>query len=169
MRKIIHQGKYLTLSTENIQNHLYERATLRPGVKIIAIHQDKFLLIKEYRLHEKKSCLKLVSGWQDKDNKTSLEIAQEELQEEAGYQADNWKLFHRHQTPNNTIEEKVDYFIATNLHRLSRHSNPDNDTVEEVLFLSKEELLQKIDTKQILWDTDTAVLLIYLWQNNYLK
>jgi hypothetical protein len=46
MRKIIHQGKYLTLSTENIQNHLYERATLRPGVKIIAIHQDKFLLIK---------------------------------------------------------------------------------------------------------------------------
>ena len=48
MRKIIHGGKYLTMSTEDIDGHLYERVTLRPGVKVIAIQDNKFLFIKEY-------------------------------------------------------------------------------------------------------------------------
>jgi ADP-ribose pyrophosphatase len=162
MRKIIYQGEYLTMSTENIAGHIYERVALRPGVKILAIKNNKILFIKEYRTHEKSARWKLVSGWVDKKNKTTLEIAKEELREEASYRANNWRLFHQHNTPNQTIEQSVSYFLATDLKLLSKQKNPDSNIVEEITFLNKNEVIEKLQKKEIYWDEDMAVLLMYL-------
>ena len=153
------------MSTENIAGHIYERVTLKSGVKIIAIKNNKFLFIKEYRTHEKTSRLKLVSGWSDKPSKTTLEIAQEELREEACYKAKKWSLFHTSQNIGQTVEFPISYFVAEDLTLLAPQKNPDSDIVEEVVFLGHKELKEKLLDKKILWDEDVAVLLIYLVKN----
>ena len=161
MRKIIYQGKYLTMSTEDIDGHIYERVTLRPGVKILAVQDDKILFIKEYRAHEKSARWKLVTGWVDKENKTTLQIAKEELQEEASYQAKNWELFYHLQTTGGTVEVDTSYFIAKDLQQLPPQNNPDNDIVQEKKFLTKQEIIQKMQQKEIIWEDDMAVVWMY--------
>lgn len=75
MRKNVFEGKYLTMSTEDINGHIYERVNMRAGVRVVPVEDDKILFIKEYRQHEQKSRLKLIGGWVDKKDKTPLEIA----------------------------------------------------------------------------------------------
>ncbi len=161
MRKTIYQGKYLTMSTEKINGHLYERVSIRSGVRVLPIKNGKVLFIREFRKHEGRARLKLIGGWVDKENLTSLEIAQEELREEVSYQAGNWEKFYTYQIPNGTIEEKVDYFIARDLTKLPSQHNPDNDIVEEIVFLDRAELIEKLKKKEILWDKDMAVVLMF--------
>ncbi len=161
MRKIIFQGKYLTMSTEEINGHLYERVTMRSGVAVLPIKDNKILFIKEYRPHEKKSSLKLLGGWIDKKGMSPLQIAQEELREEISMKADKWKLFYEYNTKNHTIEETKAYFIAEDLQQLPPQKNPDNDIVEEIVFLDEEELKEKLLNKEILWDKDITVVLMF--------
>ena len=161
MRRIIHQGKYLTMSTEEIDGHLYGRVTERPGIAVLPIKNDKVMFIKEYRPHEGKSSLKLLGGWMDKEDKTTLEIAQEELREEASMKAEKWKLFYEYDTTNFTIEEKKSYFIAENLQKLPPQNNPDNYIVEEIIFLGEKEIKEKLATKELLWSKDFLVVLMY--------
>ena len=125
------------------------------------LRNGKILFIREYRKHEQGSRLKLIGGWVDKKNKTSLEIAKEELSEEVSMKANNWELFYTYKTPNGTIEEKVDYFIASNLEELPPQKNPDSDIVEEIIFLSELELKEKLREKEILWDKDITVALMF--------
>ncbi len=169
MRKIIHQGKYLTMSTEEIDGHLYERVTMRPGLAILPVKNDKILFIKEYRTHEKKSSLKLISGWVDKEDKTTLETAQEELREEASMEAEKWELFYEYNTTNFTIEEKKSYFIAENLQKLPPQKNPDTNLVEEIVFLNEKEIKEKLLTKELLWSKDFLVVLMYFEEKKLKK
>ena len=165
MRKNVFEGKYITVSVEEVGGHKYERVTLRGGIRVLPVKDNKILFIKEYRQHEKQSRLKLIGGWMDKEGKASLEIALEELREEASFSAKTWDLFYTYNTPNQTIEEHVDYFVASNLTQLSKQNNPDSDIVEEVVFLSKEEIENKLLKKEILWDKDMVVVMMYFLTN----
>ena len=161
MRKIIFQGKYLTMSTEEIKGHLYERVTMRSGIRVLPINNDnKILFIKEYRQHEKSAQWKLIGGWVDKEKLTPLEIAKEELREEVSLKAGKWKLFYEYKIPNGTIEEDVYYYIAEDLQQLSLQENPDSDIVEEIVFLNEKELKEKLFKKEIIWDKDVTVALM---------
>lgn len=164
MRTIVHQGHYLTLSTEEVDGHLYERVSMRSGVRVIPIQDKKILFIKEYRKHEKRSRLKLISGWVDKDHVSTLDIAKEELREEVSMEAGEWSLFHTHHTSNGTIEEHVDYFIAKELHGLPKQVNPDNDIVEEQIWLDQEEFVDRVRVREILWDKDVVVVWMLIAQ-----
>ncbi len=161
MRKIIFQGKYLTMSTEKIDGHLYERVTMRAGVAVLPIKNNKILFIKEYRPHEKKSSLKLLGGWMDKKEMRPLQIAQEELREEISMKANKWKLFYKYDTKNYTVEETKTYFIAEDLQELPPQKNPDSDIVEEIIFLDEKDLKEKLLNKEILWDKDITVALMF--------
>jgi len=125
------------------------------------LRNGKILFIREYRKHEQGSRLKLIGGWVDKKNKTSLEIAKEELSEEVSMKANDWELFYTYKTLNGTIEEEVDYFIASDLEKLPPQKNPDSDIVEEIIFLSELELKEKLREKEILWDKDITVALMF--------
>ena len=164
MRKIIYKGKYLTMSTEEIEGHVYERVSVRSGIRVLPAKDNKILFIKEFRKHEQGSRLKLIGGWVDKENKTPLEIAKEELREEVSMKASDWELFYTYEIPNGTIEEKVDYFIAKDLEELSPQENPDSDIVEEIMFLDKKEFKEKLQAKELRWDKDVTVALM-LFEN----
>ena len=164
MREIVYRGKYLTMSLEKIGDNVYERVTLRSGIRVIPVDESgKVLFIREFRTHEKKSRLKLVGGWMDKEGLTSLEVAKEELREEVSLRARKWKLFHTHNTANATVEERVDYFVAEDLEKMEKQSNPDSDVVEEIIFLDRDGFLEKLKQKEIIWDKDVAVLFMF-WE-----
>jgi ADP-ribose pyrophosphatase YjhB (NUDIX family) len=166
MRKNVFEGKYLTASTENVDGHIYERVSMLSGVRVIPVEDDKILFIREYRKHEKQSRLKLIGGWVDKEEKNSEEIAKEELREEVSMSAKKWELFYTYNTPNQTIEERVDYFVAKELTKLSKQYNPDGDVVEDVVFLTQKQVKEKLINREILWDKDMVVVLLLFDQIN---
>ncbi len=158
MKRIIYTGNYLKLSEENINNHIYERVMIRNGVRVIPIKDNKILFIKEYKPHENKSSIKLISGWMDKEQKSPLLTAKEELIEEVSMQADKWNLFYKYDSTNSTVEETVFYFTAKKITTLEKQDNPDNDIVEEIIFLSEKDFVRKLEKKEIQWGKDIAVL-----------
>ncbi len=164
MRKIVYKGKYLTMSTEEIDGHIYERVSVRSGIRVLPVKDDKILFIREFRKHEGSSRLKLIGGWVDKENKSPLEIAKEELKEEVSMKASDWELFYTYEIPNGTIEESVDYFIAKDLEELPPQENPDSDIVEDVMFLGENEFKEKLQAKELRWDKDVVVALM-LFEN----
>ncbi|MCI5050689.1 MAG: NUDIX domain-containing protein [Candidatus Pacebacteria bacterium] len=126
MKEIKYQGNYLTLSEEVINNHVYERVSLRPGVHVMPVKNEKILLMHEYRPHEKKSRWKLVSGWVDKEHMSPLDHAKEELAEEVGMQAKNWSELYNTHFPNATINGNTYYFLCSEVSELEiKIENPD--------------------------------------------
>lgn len=160
MKKIIYHGKYLKLSEENIAGHIYERVSIRNGIRILPMENNKIIFIKEYRKHENKSSIKLISGWIDKKSKSALTIAKEELKEEASMKAKYWETFYIYNTNNSTVEENITYFIAKELTKLKKQINPDHDIVEEIVALTELDLLKKLRAKEILWGKDITVVLM---------
>ena len=158
MKKIKYKGKFLELSEEYVNNKAYERVKLRPGVKVLPVKDNKILFIREFRVYEKHTSIKLISGWMDKEGKSPLEISKEELAEEASMEAEKWTEFHYMNTDNFTVENKVWYYIANNVKELKEKvKNPDHDIVEELLWLSEEEFWEMCDRQDIPWFSDNFV------------
>ena len=156
-----YKGKFLEITEEDMEGHIYERVKLRAGVKVLPVKNNKILFIREFRVHEKEASIKLVSGWLDKENKTPLEIAQEELAEEVSMKAKKWREFHHMNTDNFTVENKVSYFLAEDVEDLEEKViNPDHDIVEEILWLSEEEFWEMAEKKEINWFSDNFVAAI---------
>jgi len=164
MKNIRYEGKYITLSEEVIGTHTYERITLRAGVNVIPVKDKKVLLIKEKRTHEDEPRWKVVSGWCDKDEKTPLSHAQEELAEEANMQAEHWEEVYTTNIPNATINPNVHYFTCFGLSELSYiHENPDSCIILEKKWFSFDELFELINTKQTWMDHSLMVVLWVLY------
>ncbi len=159
MKEIKYKGKYLQITEEDIDGHIYERVRLKSGVRILPVRDNKILFIKEYRPIEKKSSLKLISGWVDKADKTILEIAKEELKEEVSMEAEKWKEFYCRNTDNHTVENKVTYFIAEDVKELKEKvENPDNDIIEEVMWLDEKKFWELLEEDKIHWFSDNLVV-----------
>ena len=158
MKKIVYKGKFLEVSEEYFNGKPYERVKLRPGIKVLPVKDNKILFIREYRVIEQQTSVKLISGWMDKEGKSPLEIAKEELAEEAGLEAEKWYEFHYMNTDNFTVENKVWYYVAENPKELEEKiENPDHDIVEELLWLSEEEFWKMCDRNEINWFSDNFV------------
>jgi len=160
MRKIVYKGNFLEVSEESREgwDHPYERVKIRSGVKILPVKDDKILFIREYRVAEQETAIKLISGWMDKEGKSPIQIAKEELAEEVGMKAEKWWEFHHMNTDNFTIENKVWYLVAENVEELEvKPENPDHDIIEEVLWLTEEEFWKMADKKNINWFSDNFV------------
>ena len=160
-RKTSYSGRYLTMSEEEIGGHVYERVTLRPGVKVIPCDDDgKVLLIREKKLNERAPRWKLISGWMDKAGKDALAVAQEELAEEAGMAAEEWQEYLHWDKTGFTIEQEQWFFICRGLSRLEDPpENPDQGTISEMMWVGMDELFGLVDNRDMLWDSDTMVVI----------
>lgn len=158
--KKVYHGKYITVSEEMIRDDLYERIHLRAGVHVIAVKEKSILLIREYRVHEGKERWKLVSGWIDKEHKTTQEIAQEELAEEAGLEAETWKEWKTYNTHGMTIGFITTYFVARGISIMPNPPiNPDHDEVRELRWVSENEFHMMLDEELTAWDHDAMHVL----------
>lgn len=159
-------GKYITVTEEDINGHTYERATLRPGVHVIPIQDNKILFMNESRIHENGSRWKLVSGWCDKVDLSPLDHAKEELAEELGMQADNWEMIYDTNAPGATLNPHTYYFTCSNVTHIQEHiHNPDHGC--EVLghkWFGFQEILDAV-AGGVMWMDDSALAALVVLHN----
>lgn len=98
-------------------------------VKVVAVKQDKIVLIEEEQPTHQAS-LVLPGGRHDVATETELDCAQRELKEETGMTFKNWKLVEIKQ-PSSEIEWFVYLFIATDF---ESQTAPHHDSGEHIII-----------------------------------
>ena len=171
MQEIKYKGNYITVTEENIGGHIFERVKLRKSVYVIPYREEdkKILLIFEERIHENKARWKLISGWVDKEHKTILEHAQEELAEEVGFEADLWKEIYNTDYNDKTISGSTYYFVCQKLKQLENPPrNPDSGEVLKYDWFSFDEIFQMVLEGTLLKDESIMVALSFLYEKQSL-
>ncbi|MGE3608735.1 MAG: NUDIX hydrolase [Bacteriovoracaceae bacterium] len=156
MENEVYKGKFLRVTEELMDNIVWERVYLPPGVIIYPITPEgKIIYIKELRPHETPNTrIKPVSGIYEPDKGSPSENALRELQEEIGFAADHLENFLTIKTTGTTNSDQY-FFLATGL-RPSKLPNPDGeDIIMETIEFSPEELLEKYLNDEIRWSMST--------------
>lgn len=166
MQEVKYKGNYITVTEENINGHVFERVKLRKGVHLIPYREEdnKILLIYEERIHERSPRWKLVSGWVDKEHKSILEHAQEELAEEVGYAAKYWQEIYNSDRDDLTVSPSTYFFVCKYLTKLEHPPiNPDSGGVLNYDWFSFDEIFHMLSENQIEKDGSIMVALSFLY------
>ncbi len=129
---------------------------------MMAVQDDRILLVRQYRLPAGKLMWELPAGKVDQ-GETPFEAAQRELIEETGYTAATWKeLTHFYPSPG-FVEEKMTIYLATDL--TEGEATPMDDERIEAKWFGRDELRAMIRAGEIedgktmigflLWDSST--------------
>lgn len=151
MEETMWKGKFVRVTTEKMDDLVWERAYIPDGVVIFPVTDDgKILMIRERRPHETPSVrLKAISGVLD-DGEAPIVSAQRELREEVGYRSDDLVEFWHYAT-SGTVNANTHFFLAKQL-KESKLPNPDGEsTIEEVIAMTPAELTAKIEAEEIRW------------------
>lgn len=118
--KIVYRGKIIDVTKDEVllcNGKTAQRDVVhhKGGVAIVAIQENKILLVKQYRYPIQDVLLELPAGKLDKENETPLITAKRELKEETGFSAAKWQeLGFVYSTPGFS-NEKLYLFLAKEL------------------------------------------------------
>lgn len=117
------------------------------GVTIVAEHDDKILLVKQFRYGAQEVLLELPAGKLDHGNEDILSAAKRELEEETGYKAKKWTSLGYIYTTPAICSEKLYLFFAQDLIEGTPH--PDEDEFVEFFEVKKDKVFDMIKTGEI--------------------
>lgn len=164
-KDIKYTSKYVTAFTQDIEGKECSLVEIGDDVVVFPIIEDKVLLIKERRPIENVTRWKPVMGWVDKEGKTLLEHAQEELAEEANMVASMWQEFHTTEYKD-TVQYKQHFFVCFDAIELKyNNGNPDNNDgyrIEETAWFSQEDLFAMLERDELLWDGEMLTCIMAL-------
>ncbi len=127
------------------------------------LDNGKILLEKQYRGPFEKYLIEIPAGKKE-EGEDFLTCAVRELEEETGYICDNLKEILTIYPTVAVSDEVIKIYLATNLKRGNKNLDVDEDF--EMLELSIEEALEKINKAEIV---DSKTVAAILWYANYLK
>lgn len=156
MENEVYQGKIIRVTEEEINGLTWERAYLPNGVIVFPINDNgKILLVKEKRPHENPPLrIKPVSGILESNKGSPEENAIREMQEEIGFSAKRIELLWVLKSTG-TVNNEQYFFIARDLFQ-SKLPNPDGeDTIQEILEFSPEQLLELLLQDKLKWSMST--------------
>jgi ADP-ribose pyrophosphatase len=135
-------------SAEDETGFIVQRSVVRHrgSAVMMAVDQDRILLVRQYRLPADKMMWELPAGKVD-EGETPFEAAQRELVEETGYSAATWKELTTFYPSPGYIEEKMTIFLATGL--TAGTATPMDDERIETRWFEKAELREMIRTNEI--------------------
>jgi ADP-ribose pyrophosphatase len=122
------------------------------------------LLIRQFRYPIRSVTIEIPAGKKDDPDETGLACVQRELEEETGHQSD--RIEHVMDIHNclGYSDEKIELFIAYDVHQVEHPRPADDDETIEVLRCSKDEVARMLEAGTIT-DVKTIVMLQrYLWQ-----
>ena len=136
-----------------------------PGASvIIALFDDETILMEfQWRQHKKKAFWELPAGKLDPNEKASV-CARRELEEETGYQADQWYYLGRIHNAIGYSDEHLEFFLAKGLKAGDRHL--DEGECLEVYRLPFKEVKEMTLNGDI---TDVKTIIGVFWLEKYLK
>ncbi|MET3195549.1 NUDIX hydrolase [Bacillus sp. OAE603] len=133
-----------------------------PGaVAIIPITEDgKIVLVEQYRKALERSILEIPAGKLEKGEEP-IHTAKRELEEETGYEANEWEHIQSFYTSPGFADEYIHIFVAKGLRKLENSAQLDEDEFVELLELSVEECLEELK-KGSIHDAKTCYAIQYL-------
>lgn len=111
------------------------------GVAIVALIEDKILMVKQYRYPAQDVLYELPAGKLEPEEDV-LAAAKRELEEETGYIARKWESLGYIWTSPGFCTERLFLFKASNLEYKGEH--PDDDELIDCLCIDKEQVLEMI-------------------------
>ena len=154
----IFEGKIVNLrvDTVELENQKYAKREIvehKSAACILAVNNDKILLVRQYRKAIEEFIYELPAGILNIAEEPQ-EAALRELEEETGYAAHKIKLIYEFYTSPGFSNEKVYLFEASDL--VYKAVNFDEDECIETIEVTKDEAKKMIDTGRI---TDSKTLI----------
>ena len=141
--EVVFSGHFLTLTIENRDTLTFELCYQRNGVSVIVVPEPgKIRLITEKDWEDGLSKTKVVSAYRE-DGEDPLACAKRELQEEMGFTAENWELYHVSKSDGAIIKDQH-YYVATGLTEVG--AKPDED---ETIFYWRDFSFEEIREKSL--------------------
>lgn len=169
--KKVYNGQFIQVVEQNINGVIWEKAHFNSAVIVYPFTKNgEIIFVKEFRPHESPQLrIKPVTGILE-TNLSPLENANKELQEEVGLKANKMEII-----LSTTITGSINssqYFIAAWDLEKSKIPNPDGeDCIQEILYYTFDELMQKVHNFEMPWSLVTLGLfrLQYLIKENKIQ
>jgi ADP-ribose pyrophosphatase len=160
----IYQGNIITLQVDHVKlpngNTATREIVKHPGaVAVLALTDDKMLVVEQYRKPLEKSQVEIPAGKLE-PGEDPLEAAKRELEEETGYTCNTIRHICSFYTSPGFADEIMHLYVAENLVKSSM--NLDEDEFLECEAITLEQAQQYI-RKQRISDAKT-ITAVYAWQ-----
>ena len=167
--KEIYKGRIIDLRVDEIQYENgatgYREVAAHPGgAAVVALKEDKIILVKQYRYPLNKSIYELPAGKIDK-SEDPVGCAKRELEEETGYKSDNFiKLGEIVSTPG-FCDERLYLFLARDL-KTGRKNHEEGEYGMETHYFTLQEIEEKIFGGEII---DAKTICAVYFAKKYLE
>ncbi|NGP43640.1 NUDIX hydrolase [Bacillaceae bacterium SIJ1] len=164
-KETLYRGKVIDLELHDVTlpdgNDAKREIVRHPGaVGIITIDNDgRIILVKQYRKALGKVIYEIPAGKKE-PGEDSLTTAKRELEEETGYQAEQWKEVTSFYTSPGFADEIIELYEARDIQE-SHQLSLDEDEFIEVIAVTLEEAKALLH-QQLIHDAKTAYALLYL-------
>lgn len=160
----IFTGKVITLQVDKIQLPNGQTATREivkhPGaVAVLAIHDNKMIVVEQYRKPLERSQVEIPAGKLDR-GENPLDAALRELKEETGYTSESIRLIASFATSPGFADEMIHMYLAENL--VKGEAKPDEDEFLECEAITLKEAQQYIREQRI--NDAKTIMAVYAWQ-----
>lgn len=159
----VYSGKILSvkLSTVELPDQKYSKREIvlhDNAVALVAIHDDKILLVKQYRISVDKIIYEVPAGMIEHDENPK-DAALRELEEETGYRAKNIEYLTEFYSSPGFCTEKLSIFYAKDLEFVGQ--NLDEGENLEVVEMPLEEVMSMIESGEIMDGKTISSILFY--------
>lgn len=134
-----------------------------PGAAcVLPITKDnKLILVQQFRYPIKEVVIEIPAGKKD-DNESGYECIKREIEEETGYQSDNFIYINSFHNCLGYSDELIDFFIAKDCYKVENPIESDDDEFIEPLIVTIDEAKDLLTSKKVT-DVKTILALQYFF------
>ncbi len=170
--ELIYQGKIINVYRDKVEcenGNIATREVVRHhgGVGVLAIVDNKILLVKQYRYPNATDTLEIPAGKLEPNEDTGV-CALRELEEETGYSAKEIDLIAKFLPTPGYSDEWLYVYEAKDVFKVENPRDCDEDEVIELIRLDIDEAYQMVVNGQI-FDSKTMIAIMHAYINQHIK
>lgn len=170
--ELIYQGKIINVYRDKVEcenGNIATREVVRHhgGVGVLAIVDNKILLVKQYRYPNATDTLEIPAGKLEPNEDTGI-CALRELEEETGYSAKGIDLIAKFLPTPGYSDEWLYVYEAKDVFKVENPRDCDEDEVIELIRLDIDEAYQMVVNGQI-FDSKTMIAIMHAYINRHIK
>lgn len=168
--KTIYEGKIITVYKDQVEcenGNIATREVVRHngGVGVLAVVDDKILLVKQYRYPNATDTLEIPAGKLEKNENTRI-CALRELEEETGYSAKDITLISKFLPTPGYSDEWLYVYQANGTFKVENPLACDEDEEIEVIKMDIDTAYKKVVSGEI-FDSKTIIAIMHAYINKH--
>lgn len=129
------------------------------GVGVLAVHEGRTWLVRQYRVALGRPLLEIPAGKRDVTGEEPLALARRELAEELGMEAEHWESLGTMEPSPGYCDEVIHLFAASGIVAASRQPDGAEEHEAEIVEMTVAEALEAVDDGRIT-DAKTQIALL---------